>query len=107
MTSEDMASARAETQPLITRLSEARMSQDDTSRRRTQRLLKRQADMTAYSARRFADAVRAGDLHAARRWKREYQLSTACCRALGRQSRGETARTPSRRGPGGPGTEVA
>jgi hypothetical protein len=101
MTSEEMRSARAETQPLIMRLSEVRMSRDDATRHRAQRLLKRQADLTAYSARRFADAVRVGDLQAARRWKREYQLSTACCRALGRQARGEMAGTPSRNGHGG------
>jgi hypothetical protein len=101
MTNEEMTSARAEAQPLITHLSEVRMNRDDITRHRAQRLLKRQADLTAYSARRFADAVRAGDLQAARRWKREYQLSTACCRALGRQARGETAGTPSRNRPGG------
>jgi hypothetical protein len=58
--------------------------QDDAGRR-----LKRQADLTAYVARRFSEAVRQGDLTAARRWRHEYQLSAACCRALGRQARGE------------------
>lgn len=53
-----------------------------------ERRLKRQADLTAYAARRFAAAARQGDLDAARSWRREYQLSAACCRALGRQLRG-------------------
>jgi hypothetical protein len=70
------------------------MSHHDEIRGEAGRRLKRQADMTAYTARRFSEAVRQGDLVAARRWRREYQLSAACCRALGRQARGERAAGP-------------
>ena len=65
------------------------MSDHDAIRVEAERRLKRQADLTAYAARRFSVAVRQGDLDAARRWRREYQMSAACCRALGRQARGE------------------
>ena len=67
------------------------MSHHDAIRDEAERRLKRQANMTAYTARRFAEAARQGDCDAARRWRREYQLSAACCRALGRQARGEPA----------------
>jgi hypothetical protein len=67
------------------------MSEHDAIQDLAGRRLKRQADLTAYVARRFSEAVRQGDLAAARRWRREYQLSAACCRALGRQARGEAA----------------
>jgi hypothetical protein len=65
------------------------MSEHDAIQDVGGRRLKRQADLTAYVARRFSEAVRQGDLTAARRWRHEYQLSAACCRALGRQARGE------------------
>jgi hypothetical protein len=65
------------------------MSHHDAIRDEAVRRLERQADLTAYSARRFAEAARQGDLDAARRWRHEYQLSAACCRALGSQARGE------------------
>ena len=68
------------------------MITDDTARIHALRLLERQVDMTAFSARRFAEAARAGDLGAARRWRQAYQLSSARCRALGRQARGEPDR---------------
>jgi hypothetical protein len=69
--------------------------------------LKRQADLTAYTARRFAQAARKGDLEAARRWRREYQLSAACCRALGSQARGgpASARLADRPQPASAGSE--
>jgi hypothetical protein len=70
------------------------MSHHDAIRDEAGRRLKRQADLTAYAARRFSEAVRHGDLAAARRWSREYQLSAACCGALGRQARGEPRREP-------------
>lgn len=66
------------------------MSVGYAARLHAQHLLERQAEMTAYTARRFADAVRFGDLEAARRWRHAYQLSSACCCALGRQARGGT-----------------
>jgi hypothetical protein len=67
------------------------MSHHDAIRDEAERRLRRQADMTAYTARRFSEAARQGDLDAARRWRREYQLSAACCRALGRRARGQPA----------------
>jgi hypothetical protein len=63
------------------------MSVGHAARMHAQQLLERQADMTAYTARRYAEAVRFGDLEAARRWRHAYQLSSACCSALGRQAR--------------------
>jgi hypothetical protein len=65
---------------------------DDTARIHALHLLERQVEMTAFSARRFAEAARAGDLDAARRWRQAYKLSSACCSALGRQARGEPGR---------------
>jgi hypothetical protein len=66
------------------------MSVGYAARRQAQELLERQADVTAYTARRFAEAVHFGDLEAARRWRHAYQLSSACCHALGRQARDVT-----------------
>ena len=63
------------------------MSVGYAARMHAQYLLERQAEMTAYAARQFAEAVRFGDLEAARRWRHAYQLSSACCHALGRQAR--------------------
>jgi hypothetical protein len=77
------------------------MSVGYAARMHAQQLLARQADMTAYTARRFAEAVRFGDLEAARRWRHAYQLSSACCSALGRQARGGTESGGT--GHGGPG----
>jgi hypothetical protein len=83
------------------------MNQHDAIRDEAERRLKRQADLTAYMARRFSEAVRQGDLAAARRWRREYQLSAACCRALGTQARGGPAATGSARAPDGSAPEAA
>ena len=69
--------------------------------------LRRQADLTAYCARRFSEAVRKGDLAAAHRWRHQYQLSAACCRMLGRQARGEPATPGSARPADGPEPEAA
>jgi hypothetical protein len=63
------------------------MSVGYAARVHAQFMLERQAEMTADTARRFAEAVRFGDLEAARRWRHAYQLSSACCCALGRQAR--------------------
>jgi hypothetical protein len=67
------------------------MTDHDVIRDEAGRRLKRQADLTAYLARRFAEAARRGDFEGARRWRREYLLSAACCRVLGGQARGESA----------------
>jgi hypothetical protein len=83
------------------------MNNHDAIRDAAERRLKRQADLTAYAARRFSEAVRKGDLDAARRWRREYLLSAACCRALGRQARGEPASGGSWRRPGSSAPEAA
>lgn len=83
------------------------MTDHDVIRHEALRRLKRQADLTAYSARRFAEAARKGDLEAARRWRREYLLAAACCRVLGRQARGEPASPGSARRAGAPEPEAA
>ena len=74
------------------------MSVGYAARMHAQYLLERQAKMTAYTARRFAEAVRFGDLEAARRWRHAYQLSSACCHALGRQARDGAGPDPRGRG---------
>jgi hypothetical protein len=83
------------------------MNHHDAIRDEADRRLKRQADLTAYMARRFSEAVRQGDLAAARRWRREYQLSAACCRALGSQARGEPATAGTTRRSSGSAPEAA
>jgi hypothetical protein len=66
------------------------MSVGYAARMHAEHLLERQAEMTAYTAGRFAEAVRFGDIEAARRWRHAYQRSSACCNALGQQARDGT-----------------
>jgi hypothetical protein len=66
------------------------MSVGYAARMHAEQLLERQAELTAYTAQRFAEAIRFDDLEAARRWRHAYQLSSACCCALGQQARDGT-----------------
>ena len=71
------------------------------------RRLERQADVTAYCARRFAEAARRGDLDAARRWRASYQVSASCCRVLGGLVRAQSAQASAAHPAGDPTPEVA
>ncbi len=59
------------------------MTHPDLTRHQAQRLLRREATLAAHYGRRFEQAVRVGDLVAARHWNRAYRLSALRCRTLG------------------------